>query len=101
MYSAKKVKGKKLYELARKVIEIERVPVEIEIFSIKLLNYKWPHLKIEVHASSGTYIRSLAHDIGEKLACGAYLENLMRTSIGKYSLDKAISLKDDFRLDFF
>jgi tRNA pseudouridine55 synthase len=92
MFSAKKVNGKKLYQLARKGIEIEREPVDIEIYNIKLLNYEWPNLRIEVRVSSGTYIRSLAYDIGEKLACGAYLNELKRTSIGKHDLKDAISL---------
>nr|MDA3839486.1 tRNA pseudouridine(55) synthase TruB [Patescibacteria group bacterium] len=76
MFSAKKVGGKKLYELARKGIEIERKPSFINIYSINLISYTWPVLKIEVRCSTGTYIRSLAYDIGEKLGCGAYLEEL-------------------------
>ncbi len=92
MYSAKKIKGQRLYKLARKGIEVKREPVEIEIFSIKLLKYKWPDLQIEVQCSSGTYIRSLAHDIGEKLGCGAYLEELKRTAIGKYQFEDAVDL---------
>jgi tRNA pseudouridine55 synthase len=93
MYSAKKVGGKKLYDLARKGIEIERQPNKIEIYSIKLLDYNYPSLKIEVNCSTGTYIRTLAHDIGEKLGCGAYCEELERTSIGEYKLEDAEELK--------
>ncbi len=86
MYSAKKVKGKKLYELARKGIEIEREPSEIQIHEIQLLSYKYPILKIQIKCSTGTYIRSLAHDIGQKLGCGAYCNELERTKIGDFSV---------------
>lgn len=95
MFSAKKIGGKKLYQLARKGIEIKRESTEIEIFSIKLLEYNWPDLKIETSCSSGTYIRSLAHDIGKILACGAYLEELKRTQIGDYYLKDAQTIPDD------
>lgn len=93
MYSAKKIKGKKLYELARKDIVINRKASLINIYKIKLLKYKWPILKIKVKCSTGTYIRSLAYDIGLDLYCGAYLKNLKRIKIGSYKLSKAHSLK--------
>jgi len=93
MFSAKKVQGKKLYELARQGIEIERPPQQIEIHKIKLLRFENNLLKILVHCSSGTYIRSLAHDIGQALGCGAYLQELVRTQIGKYKLKDAIETK--------
>jgi len=89
MYSAKKVGGKKLYDLARKGIEIERQPSEIEIYDIKLLDYNYPDLKIEVDCSTGTYIRTLAYDIGEKLEIGAYCDELRRTKIGQYDVRDA------------
>lgn len=92
MYSAKKIGGKKLYELARKGVEIKREPIEINIEYINFLNYKWPYLEIETHVSSGTYIRALAHDIGQSLDCGAYLEELQRIEIGKYKLKNAVDL---------
>lgn len=93
MFSAKKINGKKLYELARKGIEIKREPSPIEIYDIKILEYSWPLLKIMVECSSGTYIRSLANDIGEKLGIGAYCEKLTRTKIGQISLDQASNLE--------
>ena len=93
MYSAKKVGGQKLYDLARKGIEIERQPNEIEIYNIELLDYNYPSLKIEVGCSTGTYIRTLADDIGKKLGCGAYCEELERTSIGEYKLKDAEEIK--------
>lgn len=89
MFSAKKINGKKLYELARKGIEIERQPNNIEISVIDLLEIKNFKLKIKVQCSTGTYIRTLCHDIGEKLKIGAYCDELERTSIGSYSLVKA------------
>jgi tRNA pseudouridine55 synthase len=92
MFSAKKIHGKKLCDLARKGLEIERPPVEIEIFQLKILQYKWPELRLRVKCSSGTYIRSLAGDLGEKLGCGAYLAGLKRTAIGEYQLGKAKKL---------
>jgi len=90
MYSAKKVGGRKLYQLARQGKTITRYPDEIEIYSIELLEYLWPELVIKVKCSSGAYIRSLAHDIGQALGCGAYLTELKRTAIGGFSLAKAI-----------
>jgi len=86
MYSAKKVNGKKLYQLARQGLEVERQPSMIEIYSIKLLDFKEDILNIEVVCSSGTYIRTLAHDIGQKLGCGALLEELRRTQIAKVNI---------------
>ncbi|MFH1412444.1 MAG: tRNA pseudouridine(55) synthase TruB [bacterium] len=94
MYSAKKIKGKKLYELARQGKEVERKPHNIEIYKIKLISYSWPELKIIINCSSGTYIRSLAHDIGQKLGCHAYLQELQRTKIGLFSLKQAVELNE-------
>lgn len=90
MFSAKKIGGKKLYELARAGKEVVRVPSDIEIFKIKILKYRWPELKIRVTCSSGTYIRSLADDIGAKLGCGAYLMALRRTKIGRFKIKSAV-----------
>lgn len=94
MYSAKKYKGKKLYELARKGIEVKRKASIVNILEIEILNYQWPNLEIRVKCSKGTYIRSLAKDIGDKLKTGAYLEELKRTRIGNYTLNSAYSLND-------
>jgi tRNA pseudouridine55 synthase len=90
MFSAKKINGKKLYELARKGLEVERKPSRIEIHQIKILKYHWPELKLRIKCSSGTYIRSLAQDIGRKLGCGAYLSALRRISIGRVNIKKAV-----------
>lgn len=90
MFSAKKVGGKKLYELARKGIEVERKSSLINIFKIEVIEFEWPVLKIKVNCSSGTYIRSLGHDIGQVLGCGAYLKDLKRTKIGEFELKNAV-----------
>ncbi|PIR78601.1 MAG: tRNA pseudouridine(55) synthase TruB [Candidatus Magasanikbacteria bacterium CG10_big_fil_rev_8_21_14_0_10_36_16] len=94
MHSAKRVKGQRLYKLARQGIEIEREAVDIEIYNIKLLDYKYPKLKIEIKCSTGTYIRQLAQDIGEALGSGAYCLELRRTRIGEYSVNDAKGVKE-------
>jgi tRNA pseudouridine55 synthase len=91
-YSAIKIKGKKAYELARKGEKPKLEPRKINIYNIKILNYEWPLLELTVQCSSGTYIRALARDIGRDLGCGAYLEKLIRTKIGKYSLTDAVTI---------
>ncbi len=95
-FSAKKVKGQKLYELARagKDVEALRPTKKVDISEIELLDYAWPDLKFRVSCSSGTYIRSLAHDLGEKLGCGAYLTELRRTRIGEHSIQDAKKLEE-------
>jgi len=92
IFSAKKIKGKKLYELARKGIRIKPKPEKVKIYEISILKYKFPYLKIKLTCSSGTYIRSLANDIGKKLKCGALVEKLVRTKIDKFSIKNAITL---------
>jgi len=91
-FSAKKIKSKKAYQIARKGIKIRLNPQKVKIYNISILDYKFPFLKIKVNCSSGTYIRSLADDVGKKLGCGAYLDALIRTKIGEFSLDNAIEL---------
>jgi len=92
IFSAKKIKGKKSYQLARKGIKVNLKPQKVKIYKISILNYHFPLLKIKIKCSYGTYIRSLTNDIGEKLGCGAYLENLIRTKIGAFSLKNAVEL---------
>lgn len=93
MYSAKKINGKKLYELARQGIEVERKAKEINIYSLRLENYDFPRVIFSVTCSTGTYIRSLAHDIGKVLGCGALLEDLRRTSIARIEVGNATTIK--------
>ncbi len=93
-YSAKKIKGKKAYQLARQGITPDLKPKKITVHLINILSYEWPLLTIRVTVSSGTYIRALARDIGEKLKCGAYCEKLIRTSIGLYKVESALSIQE-------
>jgi len=92
-YSAIKLKGKKAYELARMGKKVDLKPREITIYSIILLNYIYPILKVEMEVSSGTYIRSFARDLGRSLSTGAYLNNLERISVGEVSLDLSVKLE--------
>jgi tRNA pseudouridine55 synthase len=94
MYSAKKVRGRKLYELARQGQEIAREPVTVTISELELAGYEPPKASFRVRCSSGTYIRTLAHDIGDVLETGAYLESLRRTAIGGISVEKAFKLEE-------
>jgi len=93
MYSALKVNGKKLYELAREGIEIEREARSITIHDIKVLEINLPYVKMEVNCSKGTYIRSLCYDIGEKLGCGAMMSALERTATGKFTKENSINIE--------
>ena len=93
-FSAIKIKGKKAYELARKGIKVDLKLRDIIIYHLKLVSFKYPILLIEATVSSGTYIRALARDIGQRLGCGAYLKELRRTKIGNYSLESATQLKN-------
>jgi len=94
IYSAKKFKGKPLYIHARekKNIELKACPVNIHEFELK--EYHPPHLDCFIRCSSGTYIRSIAHDLGQKLGCGAHLTSLQRTAIGLFHLEDSFYLDD-------
>lgn len=88
-FSAVKINGQRAYKLARAGKEFETPTREIEIYAIEILDYNYPKLKIKCHVSSGTYIRTLAEDIGKALGTGAYLTALRRTKIGNYSVKDA------------
>lgn len=92
MYSALKVNGKKLYELAREGREVERQAREVQIHEIEILGMQLPLVKLRVVCSKGTYIRTLCADIGEKLGCGGAMESLVRTRVGGFSLEEAFTL---------
>lgn len=94
MHSAIKVDGQPLYKLAHQGKEIERKPRSVQIYTIQLLRWEGDELDIEVHCSKGTYIRTLAEDIGEKLGCGAHLGALRRTASAPFSLEQAVSLPE-------
>jgi len=89
IFSAIKINGKKAYELARKGKEVKLKSRKVKIYSIELLNYDYPFLKLKINCGSGTYIRALAFDIGERLKAGAYLTELRRTKIGLYDIKDA------------
>lgn len=91
MYSALKVGGKTLYKLARKGIEVEREARKVNIYAIDVLEFNAPQLKIRVRCSKGTYIRSLAHDLGHAMGTKAHLSALEREAIGDYSSAKALT----------
>ena len=93
MYSALKVNGKKLYELAREGKEVERKARPVVIHSIEILEMSLPLLTIRVGCSKGTYIRTLCHDLGEKLGCGAAMAALERTKSGQFLLETAVTLE--------
>ena len=93
MYSALKVNGRKLYELAREGKEIERKPRRVQIREIEIQKLELPLIKMRVVCSKGTYIRTLCHDIGEKLGCGGAMESLVRSRVGIFGIESALSLK--------
>lgn len=94
MFSAKKVNGVPLYKLARKGQEIEREPRFIHISKIELTEYRLPEIRFCVVCSKGTYVRTIAHDIGQKLGCGAHLIQLRRTHTDRFSIENAVTLED-------
>jgi tRNA pseudouridine55 synthase len=89
MFSAKKVGGKKLYELARKGVSIERQPVSITL-KTTLLSYTYPRLELQIQCTKGTYVRSIAHDLGNLLGCHAHLSDLRRLRSGKFHVSESI-----------
>lgn len=99
MYSALKLNGKKLYELARSGITVERKARRITIFELKLLGHQKDNLELEVFCSKGTYIRSLAEDIGDKLGCGATVKALSRTQSGQFTIGQAKSIEQLQEMD--
>ena len=94
MVSALRVKGKRLYNLARRGIVVERSPRKINILSLKVLKTDLPFVEFCVHCSKGTYVRKLAEDIGEKLGCGAHMVKILRLSIGSFKIEKAVALDE-------
>lgn len=94
LYSAIKIKGQKAYSVARRGKELDIPARPVTIFDLEVENKAWPIIDFSVECSKGTYIRSLAHDMGTTLGCGAYLTRLVRTSIGTYHLRNAWCLED-------
>ncbi len=94
MYSALKRQGKRLYELARAGIEVEREPRDVEVHWIKLLGWSPPVISVEVGCGRGFYMRSFAHDVGQALGCGGHLKSLARLRSGSFRISEAVSLAD-------
>lgn len=91
-YSAKRVGGTRAYELARQNKPVELSPVEVEVYALELLGFDGEQASLAVECSGGTYVRSLAHDIGKKLGCGAHLQSLRRTTVAEFTLDRSVTL---------
>ncbi len=93
-FSAKKMGGKRMYDLARKGKKVEPKPVKVEIYYFTLKSYDPPYLHFDIKCSAGTYVRSIAHDLGKKLGVGGYLDYLKRLRSGEFSLENAYSLEE-------
>jgi tRNA pseudouridine55 synthase len=94
IYSAIKINGRRAYDLARKGEVFEMPERQVTVFSLDLIEYAYPEIKIRVHVSSGTYIRTLAQDIGAVLETGAYCSQLRRTKVAEYKITEALNLDD-------
>ena len=92
-YSAVKVRGRRAYDMARKGEEVKLQPRKIQVHHLEVLEWAPPEVVVDVHCSSGTYVRSLANDLGEVLGCGAYLVGLRRTKSGRFSMRDAVPLR--------
>jgi tRNA pseudouridine55 synthase len=104
MYSALKHQGKRLYELARAGIEVEREVRKAEVFRLEILAWQLPLFTIEVECGKGTYIRSLVHDLGQSLGCGAHIRNLVRLRCGLFDINDSLTLpqlEDSFRHNYW
>lgn len=99
MYSAIKFKGRKLYELARRGVSVERKPRRILIKELDILKIDLPNIAFRVACSKGTYIRQLCEDIGKALGCGAYLSQLRRVRSGSFTIDEALGLSELRRIE--
>ena len=94
MYSALKYEGRRLYELAREGKTVERKSRRVTLFDIRILDISMPRVRMEVTCSKGTYIRTLCHDIGQKLGTGGCMESLLRTRSGRFSVDESVRLDE-------
>ncbi len=94
MFSAIKFKGKKLYELARKGITVDREPRTITIGKLEVLKFDLPSVEFVMECSKGTYVRQLADDVGERLGCGACISQIERTKVGSFRLEEAVHIEE-------
>lgn len=92
MYSAVKVKGERLYKLARKGVEVAREARKVRVNEFSILSIDLPVMSFRIRCSKGTYVRSLVHDLGQAVGCGAYLQELRRTKIGAYDVVNAVTI---------
>ena len=92
-YSAKRIGGVRAYHLARQNKPVQLEPVEVEIYALEMVSFDGIRARFAVECSGGTYVRSLAHDIGQRLGCGAHLEGLRRTTVAEFMLDKSVTLE--------
>jgi tRNA pseudouridine55 synthase len=93
-YSAKKIRGRPAHELARKNKQVTLAAVEVDVFEFKITGVEGQRMRCEIECGAGTYIRSLAHDLGTKLGTGAHLEEITRTAVGEFALDQARGLRE-------
>jgi tRNA pseudouridine55 synthase len=93
-YSALKVGGRRAYDLARAGLAVELALRPVSVYRVDVLSYQWPMLELEVECGGGTYIRSIARDLGEALGCGGLVEVLVRTRIGRFTLKEAVGVED-------
>ncbi len=93
-YSAVKIKGRRSYELSRDGVKVSHQPRKVTIDLTEIIAFESPYLKIKIRCSKGTYIRSLANDLGEVLGCGACLKALVRTAYGPFTIDRSVSIDD-------
>lgn len=98
IYSSVKINGKPAHRRVRKGEQIELKPRDVSVKSISILEYKYPILKLKITTGPGVYIRSIAHDLGEKLQTGGYLKSLTRTKVGKFELNEAKNI-EEFKKD--
>jgi tRNA pseudouridine55 synthase len=93
-FAAVRVGGRRLYELSRKGVEVDRPEREVHIRSLELCGMEWPEATFEMHCSKGTYVRQLASDIGDRLGCGAHVRELRRIAAGSFHIDQAVRLEE-------
>lgn len=94
LFSAKRVRGERLYKVARRGEDVPRQPVTIQIYGLRLISFNPPFVELWVHCSKGTYARTLSDDLGKRLGCGAHLYSLVRIRAGRFELKDALSLSD-------
>ncbi len=94
-YSAAKIAGRRAYDLARQGAEVALPAKQVHVYAIDMLRYEYPQLDLELRCGKGTYIRSVARDLGDRLGCGAYVQMLRRTRVGPFAVEDAVSLETD------